>query len=96
MKAIQPTDRYLHAASRVHGRQDVYKRQGLKEEGYWLDIRPGTMVLRAEKLQGLIWATVTAADLLENAGEGIPCGTIRDYPRYSVRGFHIDLSLIHI
>lgn len=50
------------------------------------------MVLRAEKLQGLIWATVTAADLLENAGEEIPCGTIRDYPRYSVRGFHIDIG----
>ena len=76
---------------------DIYlgfagKEMGLKEEGYWLDIRPGTMVLRAEKLQGLIWATVTAADLLENAGEGIPCGTIRDYPRYSVRGFHIDIG----
>ena len=56
---------------------DIYlgfagKEMGLKEEGYWIDIRPGTMVLRAEKLQGLIWATVTAADLLENAGEGIP------------------------
>lgn len=76
---------------------DIYlgfagKEMGLKEEGYWLDIRPGTMVLRAEKLQGLIWATVTAAELLENAGEGIPCGTIRDYPRYSVRGFHIDIG----
>lgn len=76
---------------------DIYlgfagEERGLKEEGYWLDIRPGTIVLLAEKLRGLIWGKVTAAELLENAGEGIPCGTIRDYPRYSVRGFHIDIG----
>lgn len=65
---------------------------GLKEEGYWLDIRRDTMVIRAEKLQGFIWAKITAAALLEKDGEKIYCGTIRDYPQYSVRGFHIDIG----
>lgn len=68
---------------------------GLKEEGYFCDISGNSIRLKAEKQQGLIWGTGTLIQLLEKAEEGdagIPCGLIRDYPRYQVRGFAIDIG----
>ncbi len=78
---------------------------GLGEEGYLCEIRPDGIVLLAQEKQGLIWGVNTLCQLLgaegvesENSGpgsarqEGIPCGVIRDYPRYSVRGFSIDIG----
>lgn len=68
---------------------------GLKEEGYFCDISGENIRLKAEKQRGLIWGAGTLIQLLEKAEEGdggIPCGLIRDYPRYAVRGFAIDIG----
>ena len=47
--------------------------------------------------KGLRWGMVTLAKLVractgEDGSVTLPCGVIRDYPRYSVRGFGIDVS----
>lgn len=78
---------------------------GLGEEGYLCEIRPDGITLLAQERRGMIWGVNTLCQLLgaEAAGtkksepgsaelEGIACGVIRDYPRYSVRGFSIDIG----
>ena len=68
---------------------------GLREEGYWCDISRESIRLKAEKEQGLLWGTGTLKQLLlkvQEGAQGIPCGVIRDYPRYAVRGFAIDIG----
>ena len=43
----------------------------------------------------MIWGVNTLCQLLDaenGEAEGIPCGVIRDYPCYSVRGFSIDIG----
>ena len=74
---------------------DIYlgmasEKLGLLEEGYLCEISGDSVVLRAQEAQGLIWGVHTLCQLLEE--ETLPCGTIRDYPRYSVRGFSIDVG----
>lgn len=68
---------------------------GLREEGYRCDISRESIRLKAEKEQGLLWGTGTLKQLLlkvQEGAQGIPCGVIRDYPRYAVRGFAIDIG----
>lgn len=69
---------------------------GLGEEGYELSLgsaeeKCGT-VIYAETSRGIRWGCVAFEDLLEKTDETLPQGTIRDYPRYSVRGFGIDVG----
>lgn len=53
--------------------------------------RNGTWIC-AETVQGLRWGCVTFLSLLEETQGELPKGQIRDYPRYSVRGFGIDVG----
>lgn len=64
---------------------------GLGEEGYTMTITD-KCVISAEALQGLRWGTVTFHQLLDLYGEDIPQGEVRDYPKYEVRGFGIDVA----
>ena len=52
----------------------------------------GTVSVRARTAQGIRWGCVTLLDLLEETEGTLPAGAIRDYPRYSVRGFGIDVG----
>ena len=63
---------------------------GLGKEGYTVTISD-TCVIEAKQITGLRWGTVTLLQLLEKATE-IPQGEIRDYPKYEVRGFGIDVA----
>lgn len=68
---------------------------GLGEEGYTCDIGD-VCVIQAESAVGIRWGTVTLLQML-TAGENnfpysISQGLIRDYPRYEVRGFGIDVA----
>ena len=93
---MQEGDIYLGIAS---------EELGLGEEGYLCEIRPDGIVLLAQEAKGMVWGVNTLCQLLdaedgdtENGGaengeaEQIACGVIRDYPRYSVRGFSIDIG----
>lgn len=68
----------------------VEEMQGLGAEGYVCDISD-RCVIRAEADTGARWGTVTLLQLLACDGM-LPVGRIRDYPRYEVRGFGIDVA----
>lgn len=52
----------------------------------------GSIIVRAETYRGLRRAEITLEKMLIENPKAIPCGTIRDYPEYEVRGFSIDLG----
>ncbi len=69
--------------------------EGLGEEGYFCDISD-TCVIKAESAVGIRWGTVTLLQILCSGQYDEPLtisqGLIRDYPRYEVRGFGIDVA----
>lgn len=69
---------------------------GMGEEGYQLCLQSavngGTQIL-GTTAQGVRWGCVSMLSLWERTQGGeLPKGVIRDYPRYSVRGFGIDVG----
>lgn len=64
---------------------------GLKEEGYLMEI--GSYVsIDAETATGSYWSTRTILQILKQTKTTIPQGTVRDYPRYKVRGLVVDVA----
>ncbi len=68
----------------------VEEPDGLGREGYLCDITDRCVIL-AEADTGVRWGTVTVLQILERDGV-LPVGQMRDYPRYEVRGFGIDVA----
>ncbi|MFJ7829443.1 discoidin domain-containing protein [Peribacillus sp. NPDC097264] len=65
---------------------------GLKDEGYKIDIADKVSV-QAENPAAAFWATRTILQILkQNDNITIPKGTLRDYPKYKVRGFVLDVG----
>lgn len=64
--------------------------EGLGGEGYTCDISD-RCIIRAETDTGVRWGCVTVLQILSQKAS-LPCGHIRDYPLYSVRGFGIDVA----
>lgn len=68
---------------------------GIGDEGYELFLQSGkqagTQILAATA-QGVRWGCVSMLSLLEQTHGELPKGRLRDYPRYSVRGFGIDVG----
>jgi hexosaminidase len=74
----------------------------LGEEGYELLSTPETVTLRAAGAAGLFYATQTLRQMfpaeIESLSEkpnrawAIPCGVVRDLPRYSWRGMMLDVG----
>ena len=64
--------------------------EGLGQEGYTCEITD-KCVIRAETNTGIRWGCVTIWQILQQEGS-VPQGRIRDYPRYVVRGFGIDVA----
>lgn len=65
--------------------------EGLGEEGYLCDITD-KCVITGNDPQGIYWGTITALQILKGRDGEIPQGRIRDYPKYPVRGFGIDVA----
>ena len=61
----------------------------LPEEGYTLEIKGTTAVLRAKTAQGLVWAKTTLAQLHDEEGL-VRIAKIKDYPAFPIRGFMHD------
>lgn len=71
--------------------EDSSVASGVGEEGYVCNI-DDICVINGPSEQGIYWGTVTLLQIL-NTKEGIlPKGMIRDYPKYKVRGFGIDVA----
>ena len=77
----------------VYGDAAVYGGvlDGLGEEGYVCEITD-KCVIRGPHRQGIYWGTITVLQILKGQEGSMPQGRIRDYPKYSVRGFGIDVA----
>lgn len=68
---------------------------GMGEEGYRICLqsafRGGTQIF-GTTVQGVRWGCVSMLALLEQTQGELPKGDLRDYPKYSVRGFGIDVG----
>ena len=64
---------------------------GLKEEGYYMEVGD---VLKTEAVdkQGAYWATRSILQVLSQTGNTIAKGEVRDYPKYELRGFMLDVA----
>ncbi|RMD78170.1 MAG: hypothetical protein D6820_10410 [Lentisphaerae bacterium] len=60
-------------------------------EGYTLQIHQDGIVLAGADPRGLVWALVTLRQLAEQLSP-LPCGEIRDWPEYTIRYHHDDIS----
>lgn len=62
-------------------------------ESYTLDISGNEINISARQPAGLLYAIQTIAQLnYLNDGNGIPCMTIEDMPRFPYRGMHLDVA----
>lgn len=62
----------------------------LGEEGYEIVCCEQGITVSAFSETGLIWAGKTICQIMLQGA--FPCGIMRDYPRYSVRGFMLDVA----
>lgn len=65
--------------------------QGLGKEGYLLRIG-NVAVVEAAEATGAYWGTVSILQILKQTGGTIAKGIARDYPKYEVRGFSLDVG----
>jgi hypothetical protein len=60
-----------------------------EDEGYILDVTRSGVLLAGRDARGMFWGTQTLAQLMEDRdGLSLPVMTIRDWPRYPIRGAH--------
>ena len=72
--------------------EDLYD---VKKEGYYIEIRENQIIVHASNYTGMLYATVTLEQILTTSKDGnIPCGVIRDYPDYEIRGVMFDVGRI--
>lgn len=64
----------------------------LGAEGYEMVATPSVLHISARDPQGLFWGTRTLLQVLEQDSlhRGFPCGAIKDFPKYAIRGFVLD------
>ena len=71
----------------------------LAPEEYTIDIRPDGVLVQASALNGFVYACETMKQMLPAAIYGdkkvkadwvLPCGSIKDKPRFAYRGMHLD------
>lgn len=65
------------------------KNKQLGDEGYTIAISKQQILVSAYKPTGIYWATRTLLQMSEQ-GVDLPCGKIKDFPDYAVRGFMLD------
>ena len=72
--------------------RDVYD---VKKEGYYIEIREDVIKVHANTYTGILYATVTLEQIMTTSNDGnVPCGIIRDYPDYEIRGVMFDVGRI--
>lgn len=65
------------------------KDKQLGEEGYAITVTEQNVQVTANKPVGIYWATRTLLQMSEQ-NKNLPCGKIKDFPDYAVRGFMLD------
>ena len=64
---------------------------GLKEEGYLMTV-DDTVKVEAVDKTGAFWSVQTILQVLKQNTNSIPQGQTRDYPKYELRGFMLDVG----
>ena len=62
------------------------------EEEYELQINPNQIKISASHYSGYFYSLVSLLQLREVYNDSVPCGKIRDSPRFSWRGQHLDCA----
>lgn len=65
---------------------------GLGEEGYIMEIGDNTLTVKAQENTGAYWATRSIIQIGELNTGSIPKGITKDYPKYEVRSFSLDVA----
>ncbi len=70
----------------------IHKEKGMPDEGYRIEIGK-QVVISAPQPIGVYWATRSLLQMAEQDNtQAWPCGNIKDYPDYPVRGFMLDCA----
>lgn len=64
----------------------------LGKEGYYMEIGGDSIVVKSDDAIGAYYATRTLIQIMMNNQNQIPQGLVRDYPKYAVRGFSLDVG----
>lgn len=64
---------------------------GLDEEGYIIDT-DDLITVKAEQATGAYWATRTILQIAKLNNNAVPKGITKDYPKYEVRSFSLDVA----
>lgn len=64
----------------------------LGEEGYTMDISADCINVASESVVGNMYGMQTILQMYKSDDSGFPVGQMRDYPRFSVRGFVFDVA----
>lgn len=67
------------------------KKQTLGEEGYCLDIADATVIEAFEPV-GAHWGAISVLQILKQTKGVLPKGEARDYPKFEVRAFSLDVG----
>lgn len=62
----------------------------LGDEGYEIECENSRIIVKTSAAAGAVWAGKTICQLMVQGG--FPHGIMRDYPRYNVRGFMLDVG----
>ncbi len=87
-----PLIQNLDAAADLPSPEEEILEPGLADESYRLVIRPDGMELTAHSRSGLFRGTQTVQQLMDAAGDSIPCGIIEDFPGFAWRGMLLDCA----
>ena len=73
--------------------EDIYD---TGEEGYFMTVDENGVRIYSSTYTGALYGTVTAEQILwqDEGNDNIPCGVIRDYPDYEIRGVMFDVGRI--
>ena len=64
----------------------------LGEEGYTMDILADRVNVASESITGNMYGMQTILQMYKQNNESFSVGTMRDYPRFEVRGFMLDIA----
>ena len=65
---------------------------GIVDEGYHLIIKEDGITIKSKDDRGFFYAIVTLNQMLHQFGRELPVVNIEDYPRFSYRGFMLDVG----
>lgn len=75
---------------------NIVKKENLGNEGYELNVSPAAITVNANSPAGIFYATQSLLQTLPavrtNAPLAVPCMIVTDFPRFSWRGLHLDVS----